>query len=50
MGETQEVEYADRLAMVRRAEGTFEVKIAEDNVLLVGGSVLHSKTEVSDHL
>jgi hypothetical protein len=34
--------------MVRRGEGTFKIKVAEDNILLVGMSVLHTKTEVVD--
>ncbi len=39
----QEVEYANKLAVVRRGEGTFEVKVAEDTVLLVGLSVLNTR-------
>ena len=36
----QEFEYAGQLSVVRRGEGTLEVKVAEDDVLLVGVSVL----------
>ncbi len=46
MGEAQEVKYADQLAVVRREEGTFEVKVGEDNILLLGVSVLHTEAEV----
>ncbi len=34
--------------MVRRGEGTFKSKVAEDNILLVGARVLHTKAEVGD--
>ena len=48
MGEAQEVKYSDQLALVRIGEGNFEVKEAEDNILLVGVSVLHTEVEVGD--
>jgi hypothetical protein len=38
---SQEVKYADQLAVVRREEGIFEVEVTKDNFLLVGVSVLH---------
>ncbi len=38
----------DQLAVVRRGEGTFEVKIGKDNILLVGVSVLHTEAEEGD--
>ena len=47
-GEAQDGKYANQLAVVRRGEGTFEVKVAKDNILLVGVSDLHTKAEVSD--
>jgi hypothetical protein len=32
------------MAVVRRGECTFEVEIAEDDVLLVGVSIIHTET------
>jgi hypothetical protein len=34
--------------MVRRGEGTLVVKVAKDNILLVGVSALHTDVEVGD--
>ena len=34
--------------MIRREEGTLEVKVAKDNILLVEVSVLHAEAEVGD--
>ena len=48
MGNAQEVQYANRLVMVRRGEGTLKVKLAKDNILLVEVSVLHTWAEVGD--
>ena len=48
MGKSQEVKYADRLAMVRRGESALKIKVAEDIILLVGMSVLHTKAKVGD--
>ena len=48
MGKSQEVKYADQLAVFRRGEGTFEVEVTADNVLHVGVNVLPTKTKVSD--
>ena len=48
MGKSQEVKYAEQLAMLRRGEGNLEVKVSKDNILLVGVSVLHTKAEVGD--
>ncbi len=43
---THEFKYADQLAVGRRGEGTFEVKVTQDNVPLVGVGVLHTEDEV----
>ncbi len=48
MGEAQEVKYADQLAVVRKGEVIFEVKVAKDNILFVGLSVLDTEIEVDD--
>ena len=48
LGKIQEVKYADQLYMIRREEGTLEVKIAKDNILLMGVSVFHAEVEVGD--
>ncbi len=42
-GKTKEFEYSDQLAVVRRGGCPFEVKVAEDNLLLVGVSILHTE-------
>ena len=47
-GKAQEVKYADQLAVVRRGEGTFEVKVAKDNILLVGMRVFQTEAEMVD--
>jgi hypothetical protein len=44
----KKVKYADQLAMVHRGEGTLKIKIAEDHILLVGVSVLHTEAEVGN--
>jgi hypothetical protein len=48
MGKTQEFKYSDQLAAVRRNKHPLEVKVAEDNVLLVGVSILNTKAQVGD--
>ncbi len=42
-GKTQEIEYTGQLSVVRRGEGTLEVHVAEDDILLVGVSVLQHR-------
>jgi hypothetical protein len=34
--------------MFRRGEDTFKIKVVEENIFLVGMSVLHTKAEVGD--
>jgi hypothetical protein len=36
--------------MVRSGEGTLEVKVAKETILLVGVSALHTKAEKGDRL
>jgi hypothetical protein len=48
LGKTQEVEYADQLAVVRRGIGTFESKTSEDDDLNVGVSVLHIEAKAGN--
>ena len=50
LGKSQEVKNVVQMVVVHRGEGTFEVEVTEDNVLLVGVSVLRTKAEVSDRL
>jgi len=39
---TQEFEYSNQFLVVRRGKCSFEVKVAEYNVILVGVCVLHT--------
>ena len=48
LGKVHEVKYADQLAMVCRGEGALEVKVAKDNILFVGVSVVYAEAEMSD--
>ncbi len=48
LGKAQNDKYADQLVVVRGGEGTFEVKAAKNNILLVRVIALHTRTEVSD--
>ena len=41
-GRQKEFEYSNQAAVVRRGECPFEIKVAEDDVLLVGVSILHT--------
>ena len=41
MGKAHDLKNSDQMAMVRRGECPFEVKITEDNALPVGVSIFH---------
>ena len=43
LGQDHECKYSDQMAVVRGGEYLFEVKIAEDDVLLVGVSIFYTE-------